>query len=96
MAVLVKGMPANAGGTGDMGSTPGWGRTPGEGRGNPLQYSRLANSMDRGAWRATVHEVSKSQTRLNDSAHTHATTKTKRSRILKKELKTATENPASG
>ena len=66
MALVVKDMPANAGDTGDMGSIPGWGRSPGEGNGNPLQYSCLANAMDRGAWRATVHEVAKSQTRLND------------------------------
>ena len=36
---------------------PGYGRSPGEGNGNPLQYSCLENSMDRGAWWATVHEV---------------------------------------
>ena len=41
---------------GDPGSIPGSGRTPGEGDGNPLQYSCLENSMDRGAWRATVYE----------------------------------------
>ena len=45
---------------------PGSGRSPGEGNGNPLQYSCLENSMDRGAWRATVHGVAKSQTRLSD------------------------------
>ena len=39
-------------------------RSPGEQNGNPLQYSCLGNPMDRGAWRATVHVVSKSQTRL--------------------------------
>ena len=41
---------------------PGQGRSPGEGNGNPLQYSCLENSMDRGAWWATVHGVSKSRT----------------------------------
>ena len=47
---------------GDPGSIPGLGRSPGEGNGNPLQYSCLKNSMDRrGAWRATVHGVAKSQ-----------------------------------
>ena len=51
---------------GDRGLIPGSGRSPGEGRGNPLQYSRLENPMDRGAWRATVHGVAKSQTRLSD------------------------------
>ena len=47
---------------GDVGSIPGSGRSPGEGNGNPLQYSCLKNSMDRGAWRATVYGVTKSQT----------------------------------
>ena len=51
---------------GDPGSIPGSGRSPGEGNGNPLQYSCLANSMDAGAWWATVHGVPKSQTRLSD------------------------------
>ena len=47
---------------GDPGSISGWGRSPGEGNGNPPQYSCLENSMDRGAWRATLHGVAKSQT----------------------------------
>ena len=51
---VVKNLPANAG---DPGSMPGLGRSPGEGNGNPLQYSCLGNPMDRGAWQATVHEV---------------------------------------
>ena len=59
---LVKNLPANAG---DMGSIPGLGRSPGEGNGNPLQYSCLENSMDRGVGGATVHVVTKSQTRLS-------------------------------
>ena len=42
---------------GDMGSIPGSGRSPGGGNGNSLQYSCLENSMDRGAWRVTVHRV---------------------------------------
>ena len=42
---------------GDLGSIPGSGRSPEVGNGNPLQYSCLENPMDRGAWRATVHEV---------------------------------------
>ena len=45
-----------------MGSFPGLGRSPGEGNDNPLQYSCLDNPMDRGAWQATVHGVTKSQT----------------------------------
>ena len=52
----------NAGNTGDPGSIPGSGRSPREGNGNPLQHSCLGNSMDRGAWRATVHGVSESDT----------------------------------
>ena len=51
---------------GDPGSIPGLGRSPGEGNGNPLQHSCLENPMDRGAWWATVHGVTKSQTQLND------------------------------
>ena len=47
---------------GDLGLIPGLGRSPGEGNGNPLQYSCLENPMDRGAWRATIHGVAKSQT----------------------------------
>ena len=50
---------------GDLGSIPGLVRSPGEGNGNPLQYSCLENSMDKGTWQATVHGVTKSQTRLN-------------------------------
>ena len=51
---------------GDLGSIPRLGRSPGEGNDNPLQYSCLENSMDRGSWRATVHGVAKSWTRLSD------------------------------
>ena len=47
---------------GDLGSIPGSGRSPGEGNGNSLQYSCLENSMDRGAWRATVCGAAKSHT----------------------------------
>ena len=67
----VKAAACNAG---DMGLIPGLGRSPGERNGNPLQYSRLENSMDRGAWWATVHGVAKSRTRLSDFTHslTHA------------------------
>ena len=49
---------------GDLGLIPGLGRSPGEGHGNPLQCSCLENPMDRGAWWATVHGITKSQTRL--------------------------------
>ena len=50
----------------DLGSVPGSGRSPGEGSCNPLQYSCLENSMDRGAWWATVLGVTESRTQLND------------------------------
>ena len=50
---------------GDPGSIPGLGRSPGEGNGNPLQYSCLENSMDWGAWWATVCGVAKNRTRLS-------------------------------
>ena len=46
-------------------------RSPGVGNGNPLQHSCLENSIDRGAWRATVHGVAKSQTQLSTHTHTH-------------------------
>ena len=53
---IVKNLPAKAG---DTDSIPGSGRSPGEGNGNPLQYSCLGNPVDRGAWLATVHRVTK-------------------------------------
>ena len=53
---------ASAWNVGDPGSIPGSGRSPGEGNVNPLQYSCLENSLDGGAWWATVHGVDKSQT----------------------------------
>ena len=56
---MVKNLPANAG---DVGVIPGLGRSPGGGTGNPLQYSRLENPMDRGAWCITVHGVTESDT----------------------------------
>ena len=51
---------------GDPGSILGSGKSPGEGNGNPLQYSYLESSMDRGAWRSTVHGVAKSRAQLSD------------------------------
>ena len=61
---MVQILPASAG---DEGLLPGLGRSPEEGNGNPLQYSCLENSMDRGGpWRVTVHRVAKSWTRLSD------------------------------
>ena len=64
---VVKGSPANAGNTAHVGSIPGLGRSHGVGNGNPLQCSCLENSMDRGAWPATVHRVAKSWTQLNSN-----------------------------
>ena len=61
---MVKNLPANAGDAKDVGLIPGSGRSPEGGHSNPLQYSCLENPMDRGAWRATVHGVTKSQTQL--------------------------------
>ena len=60
---MVKNLPVSAG---DQGSIPGSGRSPGEGHGNPLQHSCLENPMDRGAWWAIIHEVTKSWTWLSD------------------------------
>ena len=61
---MVENLPVSAG---DMGLIPELGRSPGEGNGNPLQYSYLENSMDRGAWRAIIHEITRVR---HDSAHT--------------------------
>ena len=61
VVIVVKNLPTSAGDLRDMDSIPGSGRHPREGPGNPLQYSCLENPMDRGAWRATVHGVWKSQ-----------------------------------
>ena len=63
---MVKNLPANVGDIRDVSSIPEDppGRSPGEGNGYPLQYSCLENPMDRGAWWAAVHRVSKSQTQL--------------------------------
>ena len=70
--LLIWGFPGGSDGiksaskAGDLSSIPGLGRSPEEGSGNPLQYSCLENSMDREAWRAIVHGVSKSRTGLNN------------------------------
>ena len=72
VALVVKNPPANAGDIRDEGSIPGLGRFPGGGNGNPPQYSCLENLMDRRAWRATVHGVTESWTRLKQlSTHTY-------------------------
>ena len=60
LALVIKNPPANVGDAKDEGLIPGSGRSPGVGNGTSLQYSCLENSMDRGAWWATVHGVTKS------------------------------------
>ena len=88
---LVKNVPANTGKVRDMGLIPGWGRSPWVGNGNQLQYSCLENSMDRGTWRATVHEAAESDTAeqlssresdttewLSTCVHTHMCTHTQK------------------
>ena len=64
VALVVRNLPANAGDTRDVGSVPELGRSHGGGHGKPLQDSCLENPMDRGAWWATVHRITKSQTGL--------------------------------
>ena len=59
---------------GDSCSIPGSRRSPGEGHSNPLQYSCLGNSMDRGAWRATIHEDTESEVTARRSTHAHVNT----------------------
>ena len=68
---MVKNPPANAGYVRDVGSIPELGRSPEEGNGNPLQYSYLENAMDRGAWWATLHRVTESQTQLKQVSTHH-------------------------
>ena len=60
---------ASACNAGDPGSTPGLGRSPGEGNGNPLQYSCLENSMDRGTWQVAVHVVTNRHNLETEQAH---------------------------
>ena len=71
VVLAVKNLPANAGDVRDTGSIPGLGRSPEEGNGNPLQYSCLENPMDRGAWLAIVHRVTKSRTQLKQLSTSH-------------------------
>ena len=74
VVLALKNPPASAGDIRDAGSIPGSGQSPGGGHGHPLQFSCLENPMDRGAWRAAVHGVTKSWTRLKQismCAHNH-------------------------
>ena len=66
MALVVKNLPVNVGEAREMGVIPGSGRSLGTGNGNPLWYSCLKNSKDRGAWRVTVHGVAKSRTQQRE------------------------------
>jgi len=68
-SAVLKNSPDNAEDARDVGSTPGSGRCPRVGNGNPLQYSCLKNSTDRGAWQATVHGVTESDT--TEGLNTH-------------------------
>ena len=77
MDLVVKNPSANTGDIRDVGSVPGSRWSPG-GHGNPLQYSRLENPMDRGAWQAIIHEVSMNQTRVKQlSIQSHTLNKAK-------------------
>ena len=67
---LIKNPPANAGDKTDRGLVPGSGRSPGVGYSDSLQYFCLENTMDRGDWQATVHEVTKNRIWLSNSIHT--------------------------
>ena len=70
---MVQNLPADAEDGRDVGLISGSGRFPGGGHGDLLQYSCQENPVDRGTWRATVHRVAKSQTRLKQlSKHVHA------------------------
>ena len=74
-ALVVKNLPAKAGDERGTDSVPELGRSPGGGHGSSLQYSCLKIPMDRGAWQATVHRVTKSQTRLKQMSTLNHTCK---------------------
>ena len=78
LALVVRSPLPNTGDAKDVDSIPGSGRSPGVGNENPLQYSCLQSSMDRGAWQATVLGMAKSQTQLS----TTTTTKQLRNKML--------------
>ena len=73
VALEVKNPPVNAGVIGDASLIPGWGRSPGGEHGNLFQYSCLENPMDRRAWQAIVHRITKSQIRLKRLSVAHST-----------------------
>ena len=86
VALVVKNLPTNAGGIRGTGSIPGSGRSPGEENGNPLQYSCLENPVDRGAWQAAVHGVTKSWTQLKQLTLTHTHTHTHTQMVFRVKL----------
>ena len=69
VSLVIKNPPAKTGDIRHLGLIPGSGRSLGGGNGNPLQYSCLEDSMDRGAWRATVQGVTKSRTQMSTQEH---------------------------
>ena len=93
VALVVKNLLADPGDARDSGLIPGSGRSPGVSNGNTLQYSCLKNPMDRGAWRAAVHGVAKSQTWLSNWTHT---VWTKRDSLLVQEVPGDQRNLADG
>ena len=90
---MVKNLPANAGDVRDMGYIPGLGRSSGGGHGNPLQVSFLENPIDRRAWWATVHRVTKSQTQLKRLSK-HTPIQNKKFKRPKKKKRSYPESPA--
>ena len=84
MEVVVKNLPANAGDARAMGSIPGSGRSPAVGNGNLLQCSCLENSMDRGAWWATVREATELDS--TEELSTHPDTRRQRKQITCEKL----------
>ena len=74
MALVIKNPSTRVGDIRDVSSIPGSGRSPGGGHGNPLQYSCLEKPMDRGAWQATVHGVTQSQTQLKRLSNSSSST----------------------
>ena len=85
---MVKIQPASAGSTGDMGLISQFGRSPGEGNGNLFQYTFLENPRDTGAWEATDHGVTESDT--TEHAHTHIYIHARQQKRLKYSLNTKT------
>ena len=90
VVLVVKNPPANAGGVRDASSIPGPGRRPGEGNGNLAQCSCLENPMDRGAWWATVHGVTKSWRRLKQLS-VHARIRPQTTKLLENIGRTASD-----